>query len=181
MFTSPSVSSFFFFLSATGIFFALLKLQIKNCSRFSPVEHLVPHQLLHQVNGLLPVLQPQLRTLFRLFHWPRRVLKFRWMQRGWNYETTFMRASSALPAEKYWTTCVCANLVLFTGTFFFSQETTDFWSFVICSSSWWADIIIIWYWQGTFSPQMTIIQVFISCEPMVLLSHQLLNPPVWFS
>ena len=68
IFTSPSVSSFFFFLSATGIFFALLKLQIKNCSRYSPVEHLVPHQLLHQVNGLLPVLQPQLRTLFRLFH-----------------------------------------------------------------------------------------------------------------
>ena len=62
--TSPSVSSFFFFLSATGIFFALENVAMKALyTAFAPVEHLVSHQLLHQVDGLLPVLQPQLRPL----------------------------------------------------------------------------------------------------------------------
>ena len=137
MFTSPSVSSFFFFLSATGIFFALKKGYNQSTL-----------QVLHLWNILCRISSCIRSMACSLYSSLSSEPSFDFsIDQGESWgsgdckeqvqieETTFIRASSALPAEKYWTTCVCANLVFFTGTFFFNQETTAFCSFVICSSS----------------------------------------------
>ena len=126
------------FLLLVSLVFLLLLLLLGDGNLPGPVVHVQPQQLPHVVYGLLAVLEPQLSPLLSLlinsYSFSKIQLIITLAFSGAQGDEV-MRASSALPALKYSTTWLCSNLVFLVGTFFLSQLTTLFCSFVNCSFS----------------------------------------------